>query len=546
METNVLYYGDNMDILRHRNEHGDHDYFPDNSVDLVYLDPPFNSQQSYNILFKEQNTSWSPAQIKAFEDTWHWGPDTDATYRDMLSNTPNKVAQLLYALIGDEEKPGGIGRNDVTAYLVMMSTRLIELHRVLKPTGSLYLHCDPTMSHYIKLTLDQIFGPTNFRNEIIWKRLSAHKATRRYGRVHDTIFFYAKSTNQVWNPSFVSYGKDYIDSFYRHEDQDGRRYTRSDLMAAGVRRGSSGQPWRGIDPTARGRHWQFTIEDLERLDKEGRIYYPPRGGVPRYKRYLDEMSGVTMQDIWDDISPVAAHAKEKLGFETQKPLALLERVIRANSNEGDLILDPFCGCGTALVAAHKLNRRWIGIDITHLAIAVMKRRLQDHFPGIQVKVIGEPADLPSAKALAKQNRYQFQWWALSLIGARPLGEKKKGADKGIDGVIPFTDDGGVKLKRVVVQVKSGHVGVRDVRELKSVASNDPIGVLLTLEPPTQPMKIEAMEAGFYESPLWQKEFPRIQILTIEEVLVGKQPAMPMRTPYPKAERLSEGKQPELV
>ncbi len=238
--------------------------------------------------------------------------------------------------------------------------------------------------------------------------------------------------------------------------------------------------------------------------------------------------------------------KERLDYPTQKPLTLLERIIKASSNEGDIVLDPFYGCGTALVAAHKLNRKWVGIDITHLAIAVMKRRLQDHFPGIQVKVIGEPVDLPSSKELAKQDRYQFQWWALSLIGARPLGEKKKGADKGIDGLIPFPDDGGAKLKRVVVQVKSGHVGVSDIRELKTVAGNDPIGILLTLEPPTQPMRTEAAEAGFYESPLWQKKFPRLQILTIEEMFAGKRPDIPMPAPPPKAEPIHKGKQPKLV
>src|SRR4030043_506503 len=351
METNVLYYGDNLEILCHRNQSGDHDYFPDNSIDLIYLDPPFNSRRSYNILFKEQDTSWSPAQVKAFEDTWHWSTDTEATYRDLLVNAPTKIAQLLAALVGEEENPGGIGRNDVTAYLVMMTARLIELHRVLKPTGSLYLHCDPTMSHYIKLILDQIFGPRNFRNEIIWHYRKWPTGTRQFQRNHDIIFFYSKSEtmqrtfNQLYMERALSTLKRFGDlKIISGYDEDGRR-------------------------------------------------------IP--SRMAEEESvGVRQDDVWDigRVPPI------KQLFPTEKPLALLERIIKASSKENDVVLDPFCGCGTALVAAHKLNRRWLGIDITHLAIAVMRRRLQDHFPGIQVKVIGEPVDLPSARRLARQDR----------------------------------------------------------------------------------------------------------------------------------------------
>ena len=539
METNVLYYGDNLEILAHRNESGDHDYFPDNCIDLIYLDPPFNSRKSYNILFKEQDTSWSPAQVKAFEDTWHWSTDTEATYRDLLVNAPTKIAQLLGALVGEEENPGGIGRNDVTAYLVMMTARLIELHRVLKPTGSLYLHCDPTMSHYIKLVLDQIFNPVNFRNEIVWKRTTAHNDPGRYGANIDIILFYTKSSSWTWNQIYRAHEPEYLARF-RHRDPDGRLWTDDNLTAKGLSGGGYEYEYKGVKSL-----WRCPIETMQQLDAEGKLHFTKAGGI-RLKRYLDENKGIVLQSLWDDIPPINSQAAERLGYPTQKPLALLERIINVSSDTGDVVLDPFCGCGTAVVAAHELNRKWIGIDITHLAIAVMKRRLQDHFPGIQIKVIGEPVDLPSAKELAKQNRYQFQWWALSLIAARPLGEKKKGADKGIDGVIPFIDDGGAKLKRVVIQVKSGGVGVKDIRELKTVASNDPIGVLLTLEAPTQPMETEAAEAGFYESPVWQRKFPRIQILTIEEALAGKQPLMPMATPPPKATPLKTDRQPELL
>lgn len=544
MDTNILYYGDNLEILRHRNEHGDHDYFPANSIDLVYLDPPFNSQQSYNVLFTETDTSWSPAQIKAFEDTWHWGTDTEALYRELLVQSPQKVAKLLDALVGDPENPGGIGRNDVTAYMVMMTARLIELHRVLKPTGSLYLHCDPTASHYLKLMLDQIFSPTNFRNEIIWKRTTAHNDPKRFGRIHDTLLFYSKSDTPTWNTVFAPYDPEYIKTYYRYVDETGRNFLSRDLTAPSHGFDSGQYEWRGKFPP-KGRMWAYTKDNMERLEVEGRIFYT-KNGYPRLKQYLEDMPGMPSQSIWTDVLNIRSWHKEDLGYDTQKPMALLERIIKASSNECDIVLDPFCGCGTALVAAQKLNRKWIGIDITHLAIAVMKRRLKDHFSGIQIRVIGEPVDLPSAKELAKQDRYQFQWWALSLIGARPLGEKKKGADKGIDGVIPFTDDSGTRLKRVVVQVKSGHVGVKDIRELKTVTGSDPMGLLLTLNLPTQTMKTEAVEAGFYESPVWQRQFPRIQILTIEEALAGKQPVMPMSAPYPKAESIPQGEQAKLV
>ncbi|MBM2832095.1 MAG: methylase domain protein [Dehalococcoidia bacterium] len=533
METNVLYYGDNLEILRK--------YIPDSSVDLVYLDPPFNSRKDYNILFRENDAQWSPAQIKAFEDTWRWDTEAEAIYQDIIINGPTKLAKLVSAM------RDGIGTNDVMAYLVMMAARLIDLHRVLKPTGSLYLHCDPTASHYLKLVLDQIFGPTNFRNEIVWKRTSAHsdvvQGARHYGRIHDTILLFTKGTNPTWNTDYIPYDDEYVEQIYRYIDQDGRRYQTQPLHAAKPG-GDTLYEWKGKFPPP-GRYWAFSRANMENLEQQGRIVYSGKG-VPRYKIYLDKSQGVPAQDVWLDVSPVHYNPKERLGYPTQKPSALLERIVKVSSNEGDIVLDPFCGCGTALVAAQKLNRKWIGIDITHLAIAVMKRRLSDHFPGIQFKVIGEPADFPSAKELAKQDRYQFQWWALSLIGARPVGDKKKGADQGIDGVIPFPDDGGAKLKRVIVQVKSGHVGVKDIRELRTVASNDAIGVLLTLEPPTQPMKTEAAEAGFYDSPLWQKKFPKLQILTIEEVLAGKQPHIPSPAPPPKAARMKQAKQANLM
>jgi len=533
MNTNVLYFGDNLEILRNR------EYFPDECVDLIYLDPPFNSKKSYNILFKENGGVESEAQIKAFTDTWEWGQTAQNTYHDIVVNGPLKVGKLIGAL------HDAIGHNDVMAYLVMMTARLIELHRVLKPTGSLYLHCDPTASHYLKLVLDQIFGPANFRNEIIWKRTTAHNDPKRFGRIHDILLFYAKSTNPTWNPVFASYDSDYIETYYRYTDENNRKFLSRDLTAPSHGSDSGQYEWRGKFPP-KGRMWAYTKENMERLEAERRIFYT-KNGYPRLKQYLEDMPGMPAQSIWTDVLNLRSWHNEALGYDTQKPIALMERIIKASSNEGDIVLDPFCGCGTAVVAAQKLNRRWLGIDITHLAINLMRNRLKDSF-GIKAEVIGEPVDLAGAKALAREDRYQFQYWACGLIGARPLGEKKKGADKGIDGVIHFIDEASGKPNRVIVQVKSGHVGVNAVRELKAVAANDAIGVFITLEPPTGPMKVEAVDTGFYHSPIWDKDYPKVQILTIDELLQGKTVDMPPQTQtdvtFAKAPKVSkkEGEQ----
>ena len=517
---NTLFYGDNLSILR--------EYIPDDSIDLIYLDPPFNSNHNYNVLYKDESGSESEAQITAFEDTWHWNQAAEQTYRELVTQSPDHVVKVIGSL------RDFIGTNQMMAYLVMMAIRLMELHRVLKATGSLYLHCDPTASHYLRILLDTIFGLDQFRAEIIWKRTSAHSSANRPGPIHDTIFFYSKSAVYTWHQQFQPYDEEYTDQFYRHRDPDGRRYQLSDLMAAGTRNGSSGQPWKGIDPNARGNHWKFTIENLEELEKAGRIYWPSKGAVPRYKRYLDEMQGIPLQDIWNDILPVSAHAAERLGYPTQKPLALLERIINASSNPGDIVADPFCGCGTAIAAAQKLGRKWIGIDITHLSIALQKYRLESMFPDIQFKVRGEPGDISTARQLAQDDRYQFQWWALSLVRAKPLGSQedgktgKKGSDRGIDGVITFIDDAYNKPKRVLVQVKSGRIKPGDVRDLRGTVEreNAAIGVFITLETSSKEMITEAVSAGYYHSPGWNVDYPRLQVLTIAELLRGASVQMP--------------------
>ena len=525
MKTNVLYYGDNLDILRN--------HFPDESIDLIYLDPPFNSNRSYNVLFRESTGAASEAQIEAFEDTWHWGPPAMQAYEEAQSGPHQKVARMLRAMVD------GLGHNDVTAYLTMMAVRLVELHRVLKPTGSMYLHCDPTASHYLKMIMDSVFGPRQFRSEVAWKRTTAHSSSNRYGPVHDILLFYTKSETYTWNRAYGAYTGSYEASHYKYVDDDGRRYKRGDLTGSGVRHGETGKPWRGIDPTPKNRHWMRPPRGLDELDKQGKVWWPDKPGAwPYLKLYLDEMPGVMLQDMWTDIERVNPVADERLGYPTQKPLALLERIISASSNPGDIVLDPFCGCGTAVHAAHKLERRWIGIDITHLAIGLVRRRMQDAFPGIEIEVIGEPVDLAGARDLAQRDKYQFQWWALDKLGAQPVSGRKKGSDRGIDGVIPFFAGPKEDYKRALVSVKGGeHVNVAMVRDLVGVLEREkePIGVLLTLEPPTQPMVTEAASAGFYHNDFWQKDYPRVQILTVEEMLSGKRPQVPAtRSPFAQA------------
>jgi site-specific DNA-methyltransferase (adenine-specific) len=545
--TNTLFYGDNLTILR--------EYIDAESVDLIYLDPPFNSNRSYNVLFKDESGREAPAQITAFEDTWHWNRATEQIYQDLVTKGDARVSSLISAL------RQFIGANQVMAYLVMMAARLVELHRVLKPTGSLYLHCDPTASHYLKIILDIIFGPQNFRNEITWKRTSAHaNVGKRYGTITDSIFFYTKTANYTWNPQYISYSEEHIDSSYRHvEPGTGRRYALRDLTAS-MQRASSGQlyDWKGIRPPA-SRCWAYAIDQMEKFAAEGRIVYSQKG-YPRLKVYLDEMPGVPLQNVWDDISPIQAHAAERLGYPTQKPIALLERIIQASSSPGDVVLDPFCGCGTAIVAAQKLGRRWLGIDITHLAIAIQKYRLKDMFGLVEKKdyrVVGEPEDLPSARQLAQDNRYQFQWWALSLVKARPLsGESggrqgKKGKDLGIDGVITFIDDASGKAKQVLVQVKSGKVKSGDIRDLHGTIDREgaAMGVFITLETPSRDMQAEAAAAGFYHSPGWDRDYPKLQILTIADLFNGAQVQMPPASvTFKRAEKVQphDPKQPELL
>lgn len=543
IETNALYYGDNLDVLQK--------HIPDETIDLIYLDPPFNSKADYNVLFKEPSGKQSVAQIQAFTDFWHWDQTVENAYLK-IQEDPNLVDMIQFLR-------AHLGKNDMMAYLVMMTIRLRELHRVLKSTGSIYLHCDPNASHYLKIVLDNIFGVRNFRNEIAWKRTHAHSGAKRFGPVHDILFFYTKSDSYVWNTQYLPYSKKYKDNFFRYKDENGRTYRLTILTGSGVRHGSSGKPWRGYNPTSIGRHWAIPSyirpllgnlksrdvqAALDKLDSIGRIEWS-KGGIPSFKQYENDMEGVHLQDVWTDVSPISSQAKERLGYPTQKPEALLSRIIKASSNEGDVILDPFCGCGTTIIAAQKLKRKWIGIDITHLAITLIKGRLRKN--GVKAKIdyqtIGEPVDFAGANKLAKLDKYQFEMWALDLIDAIPKGKPsrgkriKKGADKGVDGWLTFRESDSLNVQKIVVQVKGGeHVGASIVRDLIGTVENtkSAMGILITLQEPTKPMVEAAFEANHYTSPTWGDKYPKIQILTIKELLEGKKP----KIPYTKARTLT--------
>ncbi|MGH6840219.1 MAG: site-specific DNA-methyltransferase, partial [Methylocella sp.] len=468
---NTLFYGDNLAILRAHVE--------DESVDLIYLDPPFNSNASYNLLFKAPDGHQSQAQIEAFDDTWHWNEPAERAFDEVMQSGNSDAAEMLRAM------RSFLKENDMMAYLAMMAVRLLELHRVLKPTGSLYLHCDPTASHYLKILLDAVFGKANFKNEIVWRRShpKGHAFTR-FATTHDVILSFAKDASKWrWNQTYLPHDPDRVDEQYSLKDSDGRRYQLTSLLNPNPNRPNLTYEFKGVRKV-----WRWTRERMEVADREGKIVVPRGGeGIPRYKRYLDEQEGIPIGDFWSDIE--IASGEERLGYPTQKPLALLERIISASSNEGDLVLDPFCGCGTTVHAAQKLNRRWIGIDITHLAIHLIQRRLKDAFPGIRFDIVGVPKDLDGARALALQDKYEFQKWTLAMIDAQPFKGGKKGGDGGVDGFLYIKPDG-KKTEKVIVSVKGGQsLNPAMVKDLIVTVDQEAarMGVFLTLEPPTKGM-----------------------------------------------------------
>jgi site-specific DNA-methyltransferase (adenine-specific) len=511
--ANQLHFGDCLDVMKSS-------VIPSESIDLIYLDPPFNSNASYNVLFKSPKGHKSDAQIHAFEDTWHWGESAEKEYHDLLTQVHNaKLSEAIVALRSI------LGENDMMAYLVMMANRLLEMHGDLKPTGSLYLHCDPTASHYLKLVLDTIFGVENYRNEIIWLRSKNPKGSQhqsaRWGASTDTLLYYAKSDAaelHVENAKTQASDTELAER-YPSKDDLGRWADGPILRSASMGpRPNLVYEYKGFTPGPAG--WRVSRGKLEEIDKQGNLYWTSES-KPRRKIRPDSLELNPLSNCWIDIPPINSQAAERLGYPTQKPLALLERIIKASSKPGDVVLDPFCGCGTAVYAAQKLGRRWIGIDITHLAVNLIERRMRDAFPGIEFEIHGTPKDYGGAVRLAEEDKYEFQWWALSLIHARPYQGKKKGADEGIDGIIFFLDDGTQIPKKIVVSVKGGarkHVDIKEV--IGTVEQHKAqMGFLLSLEEPSDQMQKVAATAGYYTAPNGAK-FPKIQILSVKGLLDG--------------------------
>jgi site-specific DNA-methyltransferase (adenine-specific) len=516
--TNTLYYGDNLDVLR--------EHLKDESVDLIYLDPPFNSNASYNILFKSPAGAGADASIEAFDDTWAWGPTASSALMDITQSGNHKLHVLMQAM------KTAIGENAMMAYLAMMAVRLVELHRVLKDTGSLYLHCDPTASHYLKLVLDAVFGPDMFRNEITWKRTNTHNDSKTWSKVSDIILFYTKGKDFTWNTPREGHTESHIKSKYGKNDEDGKGpYSLSDMTSPNPRPNMMYE-WLGFPFPPMG--WRYKTETMQRLHDNGRIWYPIKSDGsyditkrPRLKRYLNEMEGAVMGAIWTDIHPINSQAQERLGYPTQKPRALLERIIAASSNPGDVVLDPFCGCGTAVDAAQKLGRNWIGIDITHLAIGLIEKRMREGYgEDLPFETIGSPKDLASAQRLAVDDPHQFQHWITLKLGGYPWMGGKKGGDKGVDGYFYYIGEGGATETGVISVKAGGNVNPNMVRDIGRVMARDghKLGVFVTATLPTKGMVEEANSHGLIETEFGR--FPALQTYTLAELFGDIRPKLP--------------------
>jgi len=501
---NELYFGDNLDWLPK---------IAAESVDLVYLDPPFNSNANYSVLFRSPVAQDSSAQIQAFEDTWSWGTSAE-TALDRVRELSLDTFKLLDAL-----RRTFLGESDIMAYLAMMAPRLLQLRRVMKPSGTLYLHCDPNASHYLKVLLDCVFDAQGFTNEISWKRTTAKadyaQGATHYPRVRDVLLVYRRDENDtpIFNQQFLGYDESYLSSKYRHKDSNGRVYRLDNLTGpGGAAKGNAFYEVMGVE-----RYWRYSRERMQELIDKGLVVQTRPGGVPQFKRYLDTMPGVPVSDDWEDIRPINSQAKERLHYPTQKPLQLLERIILTSTNKGDVVLDPFCGCGTAIHAAEKHERRWIGIDITYLAIQVIEDRFKTWLPQAKYEIDGLPKDEISARKLAAIKPYQFQLWAVGRVGGQPRG---KGADRGIDGEIIFLR-GAKDYGRAIISVKAGkHVNPDMIRALKGTVDREDaqMGVFICLDKATKEMKFEAATAKNIELPGGTR--PRLQIVTLDDLLAG--------------------------
>lgn len=531
MAKNHLYFGDNLDILKK--------YIPDESVDLVYLDPPFNSNRNYSVIFNRHGEvdNDASAQIEAFEDTWKWTPVTESQFTQFVTEAPGAVADALTAF------RTMLGENDAMAYLTNMAPRLVELHRVLRTTGSIYLHCDPTMSHYLKVLMDGIFDVRNFRNEVIWERVAAKGSPmQRYPANHDVILFYSKTKKMTWHPQLTPYDLDDLDektaSKYRHTDAEGRLYRLGPLL----------HPEQGKRPNLHyelmgvTRTWRWEKDRMDKAVAAGRVVQSAPGKVPEQIMYLDEQPGRLTGDVWTDINVLNSQAAERLGYPTQKPVALLERIIEASTDEGDVILDPFCGCGTTVDAAQKLGRKWIGVDITYISIDLIIKRLQ-HTYGDEVtkefETTGIPQDYAAAQAMFTKDAFEFERWAVSLVGAQP--NQKQVGDKGIDGVGRFMLDGKGGVGKFLVSVKGGRtINPSMVRDLQGTvkAQGAAMGILITLSEPTKGVTDAINHGGVWEHPITKQKFPVLQHVTIKQLMKGERPQLPptIFKPYIEAKR----------
>lgn len=559
-----LYFGDCLAILKEL-----HAGNPDGFIDLIYIDPPFNSKRDYNILFESVDLTDSTAQKHAFADTW-----SNVSYLDALNEIQQLDLDLFRFLKGLDEIR--IPKSAI-AYLTTMAIRIYYMHKVLKNTGSFYLHCDPTMSHYLKIVCDLVFGHDFFQSEIVWRRTGSHNKLMRFGPIHDIILYYTKSSDYTWTFPKRPYMNGHIqENFVKDAKGYKTNYYGNVLTGSGIRNGESGEPWRGFNPTKKHRHWAIPgalLEDmdddfssltqhqkLDRLYELGCITITKGQAWPIYERYLKPNDGQLMSDIWafqpytngtvfgtdkgidEDVRWLSTKDQERLGYPTQKPESLLERIITASSKEGDTVADFFCGCGTTIAAAERLNRNWLGVDISHLAIRLITKRLTDPYRGNKAKmreildsiqISGIPKDIASARELASETeggRFDFQDWVVEVMMGGVCNPKKV-ADGGWDGYLTFnTTDKDKDI--VLVEVKSGNVNVKNVREFIQVVDSKKaaIGVFVCFqEQVTKPMQLEAKHAGYYKKEVFVDQYDKIQILTIEDLFDGKTVKMPEST-----------------
>jgi len=514
---NQLFYGDNLEVLRR--------HIKDESVDLCYIDPPFNSKRNYNQIYNNIGKE-DQAQAQAFIDTWTWDDIANQGLAEIQENYLGHFTSQSIDLISGLAKV--LGKGSLLAYLVSMTLRIAEIYRVLKPSGSFYFHCDPTASHYLKIITDTIFCAQSgdYINEIIWKRSYGHGDSKKsLGRSHDVVFYYVKHTSKYsLNGFYHAHDQRYLDSFFKHSDDRGV-YKLENLTSPNPRPNLVYE-YKGYPSPDKG--WRVKLERMQELDRDGRLHFPAKkNGRIMKKVYLNELEGQPMTDIWSDIKPLSAHDQERLGYPTQKPEALLERIIKSSSNEGGVVLDAYCGCGTTVAVSQRLNRQWIGIDITYQSISLILKRLEDSFgKGVldNITLNGIPKDMKSAEALANKSddrtRKEFEKWAvLTYSNNRATINQKKGADKGIDGIAYFRSEKD-DPEKIILQVKSGKVSSRDIRDLQGTITRETatLGIFITLQKPTKDMLKEAKEAGIYQSQFMSAPVDKIRIVTIQEII----------------------------